>query len=343
MNFKRPVFFIPVIEFLSVILPGAMVTWFLKGVPGARVFDNKVFPKLETPAEQWIAFLVVSCITGIIILSISSLLDKFVYDKWISGKNYGLSLKTATGIRDNFLPTGGWIGRFQSEGLFTDKESREIHKNPPAEIIDTFNWSLSYFGLYHPACLADVARLQVDSKFFRSLSIAFLLIGIVLAGKGLAIYGLTSIFLCFICMYRYADTRSRSREKAYEYLIASYHMSKEIPKTEHPALAVDNRYEFVASKETAEEHKGAIQHLLADSKRKIQVLELMKNRAWKRTNITKKEQLYCLSGKCLVTRKNAGGMEEVILSKNALYPLIADGSYEFKNHQDEPLILLSIQ
>ncbi len=65
MKLKPQDFFIGVIDFFSVILPGALVTYFLMGLLYADVFGTgKVFPLPETKTQQWIVFLLTTYIKG---------------------------------------------------------------------------------------------------------------------------------------------------------------------------------------------------------------------------------------------------------------------------------------
>src|SRR5262245_15856286 len=143
MNFKPSDLFIGVIDFFSVILPGAMVTYYLKGLVYNDIFGpGKILPPLQTPVEKWIAFLIATLIVGNIIFLVASfLLDKLVYDKLLRKpffeKNSDLAFKAASLIREGYTPTDNWLSRLKSIGRISDLEMQEIlDKKSP--LINTF-------------------------------------------------------------------------------------------------------------------------------------------------------------------------------------------------------------
>ena len=58
MSFKPSDIFIGVVDFFSVILPGALITFFIAGYFEHTIFgEGKLFPELTTASQRWIAFL----------------------------------------------------------------------------------------------------------------------------------------------------------------------------------------------------------------------------------------------------------------------------------------------
>lgn len=134
MKLRPQDFFIGVIDFFSVILLGALVTYFLKGLLYADVFGtDKIFPSPETKTQQWIVFFLATYIIGNIIFLIASLLlDKLAYDKHLRNrfykKNFDLSYHTATAIRDQYLPSESCISQLINAKKLKEKEIKELLK-----------------------------------------------------------------------------------------------------------------------------------------------------------------------------------------------------------------------
>lgn len=212
MNLKPSDFFIGVIDFFSVILPGALGAFFLKGLLYSNLFgDGKVFPLPETEVQGWIVFLFATYIIGNMIFPIGALLlDRFVYDKFLRKflfkKENDPSYRAATAIRDQYIPSA----------------AREDKR----EVINTFKWAQHFLAIKFPETLADIRKLEADSKFFRSLVIAFIIIGAVLIGKTEWISGTCFLAVSLLSLYRYGDLRYKSTEKAYELIITITHQEK---------------------------------------------------------------------------------------------------------------------
>src|SRR5437660_5379215 len=78
MNFEPQKFFIGLMDFFSILLPGAMLTYLLMGEVGPVVLGSAQFEKL-TGAGGWVAFLISSYLFGHLIFLVGSWLDEF-YD-----------------------------------------------------------------------------------------------------------------------------------------------------------------------------------------------------------------------------------------------------------------------
>lgn len=132
MAFRPSDFFIGVTDFFSVLLPGALVTYFLINPLFDLLFNEKIFPALTTGTEKWIAFLFAAYMIGNIIFGLSSILDKQVYDRFIRRffiRNYNLPYRTATAIRNEFIPIDEWLMKFKNAKLITDAEFDALAAN----------------------------------------------------------------------------------------------------------------------------------------------------------------------------------------------------------------------
>ncbi|SEJ19770.1 hypothetical protein SAMN04244579_03457 [Azotobacter beijerinckii] len=77
MNFDPQKFFIGLMDFFSILLPGALLTWLLMGEMGPVVLGDR-YAKLAG-AEVWAVFLFASYLFGHLVFQLGSWLDEF-YD-----------------------------------------------------------------------------------------------------------------------------------------------------------------------------------------------------------------------------------------------------------------------
>lgn len=349
MNIKPSDFFIGVIDFFSVILPGALVTYFLKGQFYSRFFgDGKTFPLPENAVQGWIIFLLATYIIGNIIFLIGSFLfDTMVYDKLLRNaffkKNLDLAYHTATAIREQFIPSASWINQLVATKKLKEQEIEKLFKKDKREIINTFKWAQHFLSIKYPETLVEIKKFEADSKFFRSLVVSFIIIGAVLLGKEEWISATCFFVLSLLSLYRYGELRYKSTERAYELIITINHLEKS-PLAEISIQTMDNRARFLASDKVAAPYQGRIAALTKGLQVSSEVVAITMNETWKVMNSTTSETLYCLSGRCVAKIKKVNEDEEkVILTSGAIIPLPLKSSFEINNRQPEPLLMLSVK
>src|SRR6266566_866477 len=179
MDYKPSDFFIGVIDFFSVLLPGALLTFFLKGLLYRRLFgEGMVFPALNNEAQKAIAFLLATYVVGnLIFLMGSLLLDNLVYDKFLRNtffrKNFDLAYLAATSIREQHLASETAIDQIVAAKKLTAADETKLLAKDRREVVNTFKWAQDYLAVRYPATLTDLQKQVADSKFFRSLVVAF--------------------------------------------------------------------------------------------------------------------------------------------------------------------------
>jgi hypothetical protein len=100
-------FFIGVIEFFSILLPGALLTYFLKDGVGPRLFGAGYRGIAGT--EGWVVFLFSSYLLGHFSFLLGSwLFDDPVYDR-IRGASYGQQIKRLTRGKKLSLILSRWL------------------------------------------------------------------------------------------------------------------------------------------------------------------------------------------------------------------------------------------
>lgn len=174
MNFDPQKFFIGLMDFFSILLPGALLTYLLMGEVGPVVLGDR-YAKLAG-AQAWAAFLLASYLFGHLIFLLGSWLDEF-YD-W--ARRYTLSTQiTLLARRGRLLP---WHARalirlvFKGErNLAVDRAAKIKQQALDAvqakDAVNTFQWSKAWLNAESPASLAGVQRFEADSKFFRCFTV----------------------------------------------------------------------------------------------------------------------------------------------------------------------------
>lgn len=179
MNFDPQKFFIGLMDFFSILLPGALLTFLLMGEVGPVALGDR-YAKLDG-AQAWAAFLFASYLFGHLVFLLGSWLDEF-YDR---ARRYTLNTQiTLLARRGRLLP---WLARaliwlvFKGErNLAVDRAAKIKQQALSAlqakDAINTFQWSKAWLNAESPASLAVVQRFEADSKFFRCFAVVLLLL-----------------------------------------------------------------------------------------------------------------------------------------------------------------------
>jgi len=151
MDYKPSDFFVGVIDFFAVLLPGAIVVAIAdRHTPEFLVGPGGILPRMEGDAERWIAFLFAAYLAGHLLFLIGASLDKAVYDP--------LRRLTVPANKDTLFERVKALKQRAIGG--SDDE------------LNPFQWARIGLRLAAPPALIEVERYEADSKFFRSLSVA---------------------------------------------------------------------------------------------------------------------------------------------------------------------------
>jgi hypothetical protein len=222
MELKPETFFVGVIDFFSVMLPGAVVTYLIKG-PAECALIGPIFPPYSSEAAGWAIFLFASYLLGHFIFLLGSKLDG-TYKR----------IRDATGgpgctINPSFVAR--WLAKmFFSKDpdlaivavLELKKECLpDVNEEP---VVNAFQWAKARLTIECPAALSEVQRFEADSKFFRSLVVVLLVVAIWVSAK--AMLGKPDWVVVSICVALsllayacYATRRFKATQHAYWYLL----------------------------------------------------------------------------------------------------------------------------
>jgi ADP-ribose pyrophosphatase YjhB (NUDIX family) len=221
MGFEPQKFFIGLMDFFSILLPGALLTYLMQDELTLLVLGERAL----SSEQGWLIFLFSSYLLGHFIFLIGSgLLDDYVYDPVRSGtydqqigelaKGNPLSPRWARWVARYAFRSG--VNRPVAEA--TRIKIRSLDADA-AKAINTFQWCKAKLTLEHPEALATVQRFEADSKFFRSLVVVlcFLVPWSLYNGRiALAQFALVTLALA---LWRYKDQRLKATNQAYWYLI----------------------------------------------------------------------------------------------------------------------------
>jgi len=236
VTFEPHKFFIGLVDFFSILMPGALLTylgkdWASTTFPNLFCFDSE-------GVEGLAVFFFSSYILGHFLFLIGSLLDDLVYEPVRNATGPKQVARLLLGRKLSAKPLR-WFARvcFKTQpdravdrvvALKTDC----LSKIGNAEVVNAFQWCKARLTMEQPEALAIVNRLEADSKFFRSF--VPMLAGLFLFTLGHAIYRLTiptqaapsdgwlivgSALLLLLAFWRYMEQRFKATQQAYWFVL----------------------------------------------------------------------------------------------------------------------------
>ena len=182
-------------DVVSILLPGSVLAYMMLP-PVARFATNVGMPPVADGTARWVAFSVAAYFLGHLAFLLGALLD-YAYDP----------------IREFIRPPG-------SDQLFEEaKKVRDRNAAAKAADLKVYRFAKAHLALRAPSAAADIARVEAESKFFRSVVavLALLLLGYwEFLTSGPRFWGLVVLVLGF---WRYAERRFKSNEQAFTLVI----------------------------------------------------------------------------------------------------------------------------
>ena len=219
MNFEPQKFYVGLIDFFSILLPGAVFTYLVKDTAGPLVLGNGYCQLQGT--EAWIIFLFASYLLGHFLFLVGSLLDDVAYDpvRKLTDKVQITRLINGEALAPKPLRLLAQLCfKRQADAALTrilPIKERYLKGIEATGAVNAFQWSKARLALKHPEALAIVNRFEADSKFFRSL------IPVLLCLFGAAIYHhqwmltLVTLIALALAFWRYMEQRFKATQQAY--------------------------------------------------------------------------------------------------------------------------------
>ncbi|HQY57232.1 MAG: NUDIX domain-containing protein [Nitrospira sp.] len=221
MNFEPQKFFIGLMDFFSILLPGALLTYLLMDEVGPVILGCNRYQDLSD-AKGVAAFLVAGYLVGHLVFLLGSWLD-LPYD-WLRGRSLNkqiIRLAHRGMLSPWFVRAFSWIVFKQEQDLAVicvGKIKAQALKPLQAQYaINTFQWSKALLAKEHPDSLAAVQRFEADSKFFRCFVVVLAVLAMTwpfddtqrLIGTGI-LFG-----LLLLAFWRYMEQRYKATNQAY--------------------------------------------------------------------------------------------------------------------------------
>jgi len=204
---KPSEFYVGLLNFFAILLPGAIATAILLPRYGDFVVGSLI-PALSNDSTNLLAFLIFSYFLGHLLFLVGSYIDYFynILRKRINPYDNESAFQCATRIKDALV----------------DQSERKA--------LNTFQWSRSVLISICPAAAEDVHQLEADSKFFRSLLVVCALAAIAFMLSSQWIESLIALVLVVPCFARYYERRLKSTTQAYIHVITLNRLGSLQPK-----------------------------------------------------------------------------------------------------------------
>lgn len=224
MNFEPQKFFIGLVDFFSIIMPGALIAYIGKDWLSCLLIDKCTFELINS--ENIIIFLFASYFAGHIVFLFGSLLD-YPYD-WMRSHTYLGQINRLVNdekqeLSPQFLLKLGCLlfGKSADAPLMQvlKIKARNLNALSAEGSINAYQWCKTRLSIEHPDGLLAVQRYEANSKFFRS----FVIILAILLSVSVALQKNMLIVICCVLLvlslWRYIDQRFKATRQAYTYVI----------------------------------------------------------------------------------------------------------------------------
>jgi 8-oxo-dGTP pyrophosphatase MutT (NUDIX family) len=229
MNFEPQKFFIGLVDFFTILMPGAMLTYVVKDWGAANLFGLNFGVALDR-TEPVIVFLFFSYLLGHFIFLISAILDERLYDPLRALTDWG---QIARRLSKGKTLSASWMRRLaKSDLMFGGNadgavmqaqriKARALASLDAEDAVNAFQWCKARLLLMSDQqTFAAVQRFEADSKFFRSFFVVLAALTVVYACR----WELPATALCLIGMLlaflRYIDQRFKATQQAYWLVIS---------------------------------------------------------------------------------------------------------------------------
>jgi 8-oxo-dGTP pyrophosphatase MutT (NUDIX family) len=232
MSFEPQKFFIGLVDFFAILMPGALLAYLGKDWAAGMLFGRPAWPR--DSGEHWMVFLFASYLLGHFAFLFGATLDDLLYDPLRKCTYWGQIDRLAQGKGRSPRP---W--RRLAALLFGTQADRavmeaqrikaralhELSKEAPYAI-NAYQWCKARLSKDHAEGLVAVQRFEADSKFFRSFAVVLALLLVIVAFQGRWIATAVSGGLLIPALWRYADQRFKATQQAY-WLVITLEASQE--------------------------------------------------------------------------------------------------------------------
>jgi 8-oxo-dGTP pyrophosphatase MutT (NUDIX family) len=241
MGFEPQKFFIGLIDFFSILLPGALLAYMCIHWGVLLLFNGpRLYPLND--AEHWMVFLFASYLLGHLIAIIGSILDDVLYDPMKKWTDWGQIGRLAKGnpLDDPYLrwlASSSLLFRRNPDAAVMQAQrikARTLGPHSTEQAVNTFQWCRARLSKEHPEGLNVIHRFEADSKFFRSFFVVLVVLLIIVIFQHRSFvtpmnwFGPNSpvdwtpvliLILMPLALWRYIDQRFKATQQAYWQII----------------------------------------------------------------------------------------------------------------------------
>ncbi|HEX6133839.1 MAG TPA: hypothetical protein VFZ24_07745 [Longimicrobiales bacterium] len=151
MSYKPDDFFVGVVDFFAVLLPGAVVVAVGRPfLPETLYGAAGVLRPVTGTTASWVLFLLAAYLAGHLLFLLGAFLDSTLYDP----------------LRSVTVPPG------KDRAYEAARAAQNQALGGSSHVMNTFQWARATLRLQAPPAMAEIERYEADSKFFRSLTVA---------------------------------------------------------------------------------------------------------------------------------------------------------------------------
>jgi ADP-ribose pyrophosphatase YjhB (NUDIX family) len=234
MGFEPQKFFIGVIDFFAILMPGALLAYLVK-IYAPHAPWTALFPIGLEAEASWALFLFISYLLGHFLFLVGAFLLDSIYDALVDGAATDRAAvdrivrlaegKPAPSSAKQAL-SAAVLGIFRLRNKIPTRPLRQARHLKEEDLdavgdgfaINTFQWCKARLALETPEAFTVVQRLEADSKFFRSFTVA---LAVALALRLLhGIEAGVAAIAMLLAFWRYIEQRMKSTQQAYWFVIA---------------------------------------------------------------------------------------------------------------------------
>jgi len=193
MGFKPNDFFVGLVDFFAIVLPGAMLAFLCEDLPQERIF-GPILPKTHGAVEGWAGFLLCAYLFGQFVSLIGATFMDWIYDRTY------LRYKRRAG------------------DLRYDKAKELAGEH--ADLAGVLKWAGAFVRLHSADAALEIDRLEATSKFFRGLFVVLLAYSVRFACGGHWLSVLAVVAMLALSFWRFCNQRWKFTEFSYLYYIA---------------------------------------------------------------------------------------------------------------------------
>lgn len=223
MGFEPQKFFVGLVDFFSILMPGGLLAYLGKDWAAKMLLDQPGY-RLEG-AEAWMVFLFASYLLGHFAFLFGALLD-LSYDWLRQCTDLGQIVRRLA--KGKPLSCRGWrllarwvFGKHADAAVMQAVriKSLTLQALSAEDAINAYQWCKARMSKDHPEGLVAVQRFEADSKFFRSFLVVLAVLALIFAFQQRWIPVLVCAGFLPPALWRYVDQRFKATQQAYWFVL----------------------------------------------------------------------------------------------------------------------------